>query len=238
MTGIMGKTAEVYVAERWDELEDGLGVWQDPDGYRFGTDSVLLARFARVHSGARVLDMGCGDGVIALLLSAHTRSREIVGVEIREDAARRAQRSVARNGLQARVTIHHMDFEDGDMASLGQFDVVVCNPPYRTVTQGEVSPNASRRAARCELHTTLAGFMRAAAKRLAAKGRLYIIYPVDRMAALLGAMTAECIEPKRAAMVQPRRDAPPRWVMVEGLKNGAEGMRWEAPVVVAPQQSQ
>ena len=67
----MDVTALIRPGERLDDLQrGGLRILQRPDGFRFGTDAVLLADFAGVKKGERVADMGTGTGVLPLLLSA------------------------------------------------------------------------------------------------------------------------------------------------------------------------
>ena len=119
--------------ERLDDLQNqGMRIIQRPDVFRFGTDSVLLADFAAPRPGDRAVDLGCGTGAIALLMAAHQpRLISIDAIEIQEEIADMAARSVRLNGLEDRIAVHHMDMRDA-AARLGRErrSLVVCNPPY------------------------------------------------------------------------------------------------------------
>ena len=93
-------------AYRVDDLQyKGLRVCQDPDGFCFGTDAVLLAAFAAVRRGDRIADLGTGCGVIPILLSGRTEFAKCYAVEIRPEAAAMAQAGVELNGLQSRIQV-------------------------------------------------------------------------------------------------------------------------------------
>src|SRR5699024_12134877 len=84
--------------ERLDDLEcNGYRIIQNKNWFCFGTDAVLLSWFAKVRESERVLDMGTGTGVIPILLRAKTSGRQVVGLEIQEEIADMARRSVARS---------------------------------------------------------------------------------------------------------------------------------------------
>ena len=90
--------------ERIDDLQrSALGIIQNPAHFCFGTDAVLLSGFVRASAKERVADLCTGNGIVPLLLSAKTRAKEIVGVEIQPEIADMAERSIAMNGLSERV---------------------------------------------------------------------------------------------------------------------------------------
>lgn len=89
--------------ERLDDLErSGLLIIQNPSKFCFGMDAVLLSGFAKVKPGENVLDLGTGTGIIPLLLSAKSQGKHFVGLEIQEDMADMAWRSVQVNGLEGK----------------------------------------------------------------------------------------------------------------------------------------
>ncbi len=86
--------------ERLDDLQrDGLMIIQNPDWFCFGMDAVLLTGFVRVPKQSRVLDLGSGNGVIPILLTAKTEGNYFEGLEIQADIAEMANRSIRYNGL-------------------------------------------------------------------------------------------------------------------------------------------
>ena len=118
--------------ERIDDLErNGYKIIQHKDKFCFGMDAVLLSGFATVKEGERVLDMGTGTGIIPILLAAKTDGRAFVGLEIQEESALMAERSVSLNDLNERVKIIKGDIKEASKIFGGAtFDVVTCNPPY------------------------------------------------------------------------------------------------------------
>lgn len=113
---------------------NGLKIIQHQNSYRFGIDSVLLANFVKAGKDDRIMDLGTGSGVIAILLAAKTGAREIVGIEIAKAVFDRAARSVEMNKLQGRVKIVHGDLKEAPkIFGRDSFSVVVTNPPYMTL---------------------------------------------------------------------------------------------------------
>ena len=97
-------SAELKPGERIDDLQrGGLRIIQRENGFRFGTDAVLLADFAAAKRGERVCDMGTGTGVLPLLLSARAEGTTFDAFEVQPDVADMARRSVALNGLEERI---------------------------------------------------------------------------------------------------------------------------------------
>ena len=92
--------------ERLDELHrNGYSILQDPDRFCFGMDAVLLSGFAKVKTGERAIDLGCGNGIIPILLEAKTDGNHFTGLEIQEESADMARRSVLLNHLEEKIHI-------------------------------------------------------------------------------------------------------------------------------------
>ena len=97
--------------ERVDDLQNGFFVIQDPQKFCFGMDAVLLSGFAKVKKGEQVLDMGTGTGIIPILLKAKTQGEHFTGLEIQQECAEMAQRSVRYNHLEQHVRIIQGDIK-------------------------------------------------------------------------------------------------------------------------------
>ena len=208
--------------ERIDDLQrNGLRIIQRRDGFRFGTDAVLLADFAGVKRGEHVADMGTGTGVLPLLLSARAEGTTFDAFEIQADVADMAQRSVCLNGLQARIRIHHADCRDaaGVIGHEG-CHLVVSNPPYTKGGAGLVSPEQTRALSRSDSDCPIGEWIAACGRLLKNGGRLCCVFPAPRFLELCDAMRAVRIEPKRVRFVVAREHASPKLVLVEGLKGG------------------
>lgn len=220
--------------ERIDQLhQGGLRILQSQSGFRFGMDAVLLAAFAAVRPGERVIDLGTGTGVIPLLLAASSPAGPITALEIQPDMADMAARSVRMNGLQDRITVVQGDLRAAhETLGYGRFDVVTCNPPYDRRGSGSVSPNAELAIARSEQACTLDDVARAAFQLLRLRGRLSLIIRADRAVDTLVALKSARMEPKRICMVHPRADRAPNLMLVEAVRQGRPGVKWEPPIVV------
>jgi len=212
--------------ERLDDLQrSGLRILQRPDGFRFGTDAVLLADFANIRRGERVCDVGTGTGVLPLLLSARAEDTTFTAVEIQPEVADMAQRSVKINGLEARIRILCADCRDA-AALVGHegHDLLVTNPPYTAQGAGLVSPEKTRALSRSDSDVSLEEWMTACGRLLKNGGRLCCVFPAPRFLQLCDAMRAGRVEPKRVRFVCARADAAPKLVLVEGLKGGKPGL--------------
>lgn len=220
--------------ERVDELhQGGLRILQSRQGFRFGMDAVLLAAFAAVRPGERVIDLGTGTGVIPLLLAASSPAGPITALEIQPDMADMAARSVRMNGLEHKITVVQGDLRAAhEMLGYNRFDVVTCNPPYERRGSGSVSPNAERAIARHEQACTLDDVAQAAFHLLRLRGRLSLIIRADRAVDTLMALKGARMEPKRICMVHPRADRAPNLMLVEAVRGGRPGVKWDQPIFV------
>ena len=110
---------ELKENERIDDLQrNGYRIIQNPEKFCFGMDAVLLSGFARVKAGARVLDLGTGTGIIPILLEAKTKAAHLTALEIQEESADMARRSVLLNGLADKI-----DIVTGDIKEIGRAHV-------------------------------------------------------------------------------------------------------------------
>lgn len=199
---------------------------------KMGTDSKLLAAFATLRPGWRVLDLGCGVGVLLLLLAERGKSLTLDGLELCEESAGLARRNLEENGLAG--TVLHGDLREDAPFRAGQYDLVISNPPYFPPETGFVAQGA-RGAARSELTCTLPQLCRGAGRRLKTGGRLAVCLRPERLCDLLEAMRGAGIEPKRLRFVQARRDKAPRLVLAEGVRQGGAGLQVE-PVLLLEEQ--
>lgn len=220
--------------ETLDRLLGGrLRLIQARAGYRCSVDAVLLASFARLRKGNRILDLGTGSGVVALLLALRHPGVEIVGVEIQPSLARRAERNVVLNGLQDRIHVVREDVRRlGRSLAPESFDGAVCNPPYWPVDAGRLNRNDEKTGARHEAMGTLRDFLRAAAFAVKQGGRTGVVYPAARLAELFQSLRAEGMEPKRLRVAHARPDGDGDLVLVEAVRGGGEGLRILPPLVL------
>ncbi len=220
--------------ERLDDLQcDGLKLIQRPDVFRFGTDSVLLADFARPGAKDRAVDLGCGTGAIALLMAAHRPGLIVDAVEIQPGIADMARRSAALNGMDDRVRVLNADMREA-WRTLGAeaYTLAVCNPPYGKVGAALESANEARRVARHEGDLAPGDIARAAARLIKNGGRFCVIYPAPRAFEMMRAMYENRLAPKRVRTVHGVAGRAPKFVLMDAVKGGGEGLHWLEPLVL------
>jgi len=220
--------------ERLDDLQcKGYHIIQDPDRFCFGMDAVLLSGFARAKKGEKVLDLGTGTGIIPILMEAKTEGESFTALEIQEESADMARRSVSYNHLEEKVKIVTGDIKDASkIFGASSFDVITTNPPYMIGTHGENSPSEAKAIARHEVLCTLDDIIRESARLLKPKGRFYMVHRPFRLAEIMSKMVEYKIEPKRMRLVYPYIDKEPNMVLIEGLRGGKSRMTVEPPLIV------
>lgn len=220
-----GLCGEPQDGEAVDDLQcRGLTVLQDRATYCFSSDAALLANFATPLAG-QVCELCAGSGVISLLLAKKTGAKRFVEVELQQQTALRAARSVVRNGLADRIGVWWGAVQDAPTyLGNGTMDAVVANPPYFRVGEGEMSDNPLVAMSRHETHLTLSELLVCAAKLLRYGGNFYVVYNAGRLAELLDGMRQNGIEPKRLITVQPAQGKYVDTVLVEGKRGGKNGM--------------
>ena len=220
---------------RWEPLRGEIRIAVD-DIHRFGTDALLLARFAAGRAGERIVDLGTGCGAVALRLCADTSPAAVIGIDLDPDAVALARRSAdaLRETASADRAVPEFRVADwNDPAAVGQagsFDRVVCNPPYFPAGTGKPSADPARRLARHETADTLPSVCRAAATLLRAGGSFCLCHRPERLTAVFAALTAVSLEPKRLVTVQQDPTKPPFLVLIEARRNGRPGLTVEPPL--------
>ena len=220
--------------ERIDDLQrNGYRIIQDPDRFCFGMDAVLLSGFAAAKKGDHVLDLGTGTGIIPILMEAKTEAAHLTGLEIQEESADMARRSVAYNHLENKISVVHGDIKEAsNILGSSVFDVVTTNPPYMNDQHGLKNPDMPKAIARHEVLCTLDDILRESARILKPRGRFYMVHRPFRLAEILSKMVEVGIEPKRMRMVHPFIDKEPNMVLIEGMRGANSRMTVERPLIV------
>lgn len=220
--------------ERLDDLQrGGLHIIQNPDWFCFGMDAVLLSSFARASEGDACLDLGCGNGVIPLLMSAKTEGASFTGLEIQEDVADMAMRSVRWNHIEDKVHIVHGDIKEAtSIFGTASFDVITSNPPYLPQSKGIVGGASHKALARHELQCSLSDVIENGTKLLKPGGHFYMVHRPFRLAEIISLMVENRLEPKRMRLVYPYVDKEPNMVLIEGVRGGNSQMTVDPPLVV------
>ena len=202
-------------------------------GFPLGTDAVLLAAFAGNVRARRACDLGCGTGIIALLLAWNSPFLTVDGVEIQPEAAETARKNAEMNGLSDRMNIITGDLRDHrSLLPAGGYGLVASNPPYFPSGSGKEAADAGIAAARDERSCTLDNVCEAAAYLTKWGGRFVMVHRPERLSEALCAMTARGLEPKRLRMVQYSAASAPNLVLIEARRGGKPGLTILPPLVM------
>lgn len=220
--------------ETLDDLQlNGLHVIQKKEGFRFGVDAVLLANFAHVKRGNRVIDLCSGTGIIPFIIAGKTEAADIVGIEIQNEMSEMAQRSVKFNKLEDKMNFLCEDLTNlKALKKLSKGDVVTVNPPYKLSNSGIVNPDDKMAIARHEICCTLEDVIIACRILLKDNKRMYMVHRPDRIADIITLMRKHKIEPKRIQMIHPNTKKAPNIVLIEGQRDGGAFLKWEPPIYV------
>lgn len=220
--------------ETIDEILHGKAkIIQKRRGYRFSLDPILLSHFVEVRKNHRIVDLGTGVGVIAVLLAKRAPTVSVAGVEVQTELSECARKNVVLNGLSGRVEIVTDTVQNiAGVLAAESFDLAVANPPYRGRESGRMNPDEQKMAARHETLGDLGDFLKAAAYLLKPGGKAAFIFTASRSAELFSRMAFFRLEPKRVRFIHPRPDQNASMALVEGVKGGRVGTKILPPLVV------
>ena len=220
-------------------LNDILGyknrkIFQDTDCFSFSLDSIMLANFVTIRlKDKRIVDLGCGNGVIPLIMSLRT-NKNIVGIEIQEKLADMAKKSVAYNKLTDQISIIYCNMKDYVCEdTFESFDLITCNPPYFKVNdKNYFNDSPEKIIARHEVEITLEDLLVVVKKLLKNNGNFAIVHRTDRLMDIISLFRKNNIEPKRIRFVHEKSNKNSTLVLIEGQKNGNVGLKVEDPFIL------
>ena len=150
-------------------------IFQRTDGHRWSLDDLLtgwraLSWEPRRHPH-RVLDLGCGIGSVLMMLAWKLEDASVTGVEAQKLSVGLARRSLAYNGLESRVRVHHGDIRDPSLNLTDHpFDLITGTPPYFQTSDGVVSTMPQKGPCRFEVRGGVEAYAQATARHLAPDG--------------------------------------------------------------------
>ena len=142
---------------------------------RVNTDGVLLGAWVGLSDAGRILDIGTGTGVIALMAAQRSPQAQVVGVEIDANSFADADANASSSDYKDRVIMIHSSLQDFSSSYAGKFDHIVSNPPY--FVSGTVSEQAGRAAVRHTVHLSFEDLVSCALKLMSENGKFSLILP-------------------------------------------------------------
>ncbi len=211
---------------------ENLKIIQDNEMFNFSLDSVLLANFVTINKKAKkILDIGCGNAPIPLILSQKTNA-QITGIEIQKEVSQMAEESVKLNNKEKQINIINDDIKEYKKKTQNEsYDTITCNPPYFEIKEkSKLNKNDYKTTARHEINLTLEDLLKCARKLLKNGGNLAIVHRPERLIDILLAMRKYNIEPKKIRLIYPKKDKEANILLIEGKKNGNKGIKILPPL--------
>lgn len=221
--------------ERIDDLEyEGLKIIQNTEGFCFGIDSILLSNFANeIKKESKIIDLGTGTGIIAILLCTKIENSKVIGVEIQKEVYEMAKRSISLNKLNEKITLINTNIKELEKyEELGTFDAVVTNPPYKKVNTGIQNENEKKLISRHEITANLEDFIKISSKLLKDKKDFYMVHRPDRLVDIIELLRKHKLEPKKMQFVYPKEQKEPNLVLIKATKNAKPFLKIEKPLYV------
>lgn len=192
-------------------------------------DPLILAAHIMPGPGDKILDIGCGCGIMPLILGLRHRDVRIVGIEIQEELAGFARRNMEENKLKERVRVLHRDLSLLDLEEIqGPSDWIISNPPFKKKDTGRLNPDPQKALARHEIKLDLDSLFSNGKRLLKPRGIITIIFPAQRVADIFSAMAGHGFQPDWLRFIHIRRTEPAKLVLASGIKNG------NGPCIVRP----
>lgn len=217
-----------------DELWPGGPVFiRDGEAFRLGTDSVLLSSFASYDHAKRVCDLGCGAGIISVLLAFYNPAMTVDGIELHEDWAALARENAKLCRLDGRIRVISGDLRrHRELLEAGAYDLVVSNPPYYATGRGKSAEKSGRATAREERTCTIGDVCAAASYLTRWGGRFALVHKPERLADIICALRENGFEPKRLRFVQYRAASAPSLLLIESRRGGNPSLSVEPPLIL------
>ncbi len=219
--------------ERIDDLQiNGLKIIQQKDGFCFGIDAVLLSNFVTVKQDYLGVDLGTGTGIIPILVAGKSKVRHIYAVEIQEEVAKMARRSVYMNKLEERIEILNINLKDApSYIKPHSLDFVTSNPPYMHAN-GLVNENEKKKISRHEINCDLDDVMRTASKLLKDNGSFFMVHRPIRLCDIFVSARTNKLEPKLMRFVHPKPSKAPNLVLIKFVRSAKPELKILEPLYV------
>lgn len=223
---------ELKINERIDIVPGSeFKIIQNKGKFCYGTDAIFLSDFAKARG--LVVDLGTGTGIIPLRLHASNKIDKIYGIEIQDEVAEMAARSVELNNLEEKIKIFNMDLKDMEKEfGKNTVDIITTNPPYMKSGGALINSEENFAISRHEISCTLEDIIRVSEYLLKPLGRFYMVHRPDRLVDIMYMLRKYDIEPKYIRFVQPKIDKKPNLILIEGRKSSKPDLKFYDPLIV------
>ncbi len=211
-----------------------LKIFQNKEWFTFSLDSILLPNFVTLNKNIEtIIDLGCGNAPIPLILSTKTKAK-IIGAEIQKDSYDLAKKSVEYNHLENQITLLHLDMKQlKNYYSSDSIDVITCNPPYfKYLETSQLNDDIHKIIARHEKMITLEEIVSLSRYLLKNNGVLAMVHRTDRLIEIIQLFEKYGLEIKKLRFIYPKVGSESNMILIEGRKNGNVGLKVLSPLYV------
>jgi tRNA1Val (adenine37-N6)-methyltransferase len=225
---------ELKTGESIDRLGyHGLRIIQNPAKFKFTMDAFLLAGFIEPKPTHKIIDLGSGGGVLALLIAGQRKVAAVWGIEIQPELVEMSRRSATLNGLADIITFEMVDLRNLSSSFMANsFDYVITNPPFFELNRGVISENSGLASAKFEINCTLEDVAKSAARCVKANGKVAIIYPTERLDELMVTFQKYHLTPKRICFIHSQNNAKSNLVLMEAKPGAKKGLSVLPPITI------
>ncbi len=188
-------------------------IYHDLCAMKVGTDGVLLGAWAAVTDAKKVLDIGTGTGLIALMLAQRNQQAFIDAIDIDAGAAQQAVVNVLASPYASQIEVKHMPLDRYAEMCSSRYDLIVSNPPY--FEQSLKCPNGQRSLARHTDSLSLDDLFTAAAKLLTSTGRIALVLPADQFKQIETVAARSNLFVSKCNWVHPTPTSIPKRILIE-----------------------
>ena len=218
----------IFENEDIANIYEGYTLIQKKEGFRFGTDAVLLANFFNGKKNSKILEIGTGNGIIPVLLCAKDKISKIKAVEIQKEIADLAIRNVKRNGLEDRIEVVNMDIKN--IQEGNTYDYIISNPPYMVLDGKEINDKDIKSIARHEIKLNLKEFIANAKRLLKPRGEFFMVHKSYRFLEISEELIKNGFSVKRVKFVHYSKDKDSSIVLIEASKGRKNILKIETPI--------
>lgn len=203
---------------------------QKKDGFRFGTDAVLLSDFFQGKKSGKALEIGTGNGIISILLMIKEKLEKIDSVEIQEEVAKLAKRNVNLNKFEDRINVICEDIKNIKVGNT--YDYIISNPPYMTLDGKPHNEHDTRTIARHEITLNLKELIEKSKKLLKPRGEIFLVHRVYRFTEIARILEDNGFSLKRVQFVYYNKNKQSNLVLVEASKGRKNILGIEPPLIL------
>lgn len=196
--------------------------------YSFGIDSILLANFAKMKKGKKLIDIGAGSGVLSLACNYYYKLDKVYSIEIQEEKTNLLKQNKEINSIN-NIEVINKDLNDCDFNE-NLVDYIISNPPYYKKNHNIANKDYEFLVSRQEIAMTLEDIFVFSNKVLKDKGKLYMIHKPERLVDIIN--NSSNLKLKRIQFVQSNIKTKPVFMLLEFVKNAKEGLKFDDTLVI------